>query len=264
PPPPTPPPVIKLFPHTTLFLSPEALGSPEAPLTLGVLVECADPIESPEQLEPWLDLGVVAVGLSWWHGGRYAAGNGVEPGSKGDGLTDLGRALVERLDEAGVVHDLSHLSQLATEQLLEASDAPVVATHSNARSLLPGSSARDAQRHLDDATIREIARRGGVIGINLYSRFLSPELWDRARPGRASIDDVCAHADHIAEVAGERSFVGLGSDADGGFGADRLPEGIDRPRDYERVAEALRDRGWSDEEVAGFRGGNWRRFWSGD
>lgn len=239
-------------------------GAPDAPLTLGVLIECADPIGSPDELGDWVDAGVVAIGMAWWHGGRYAGGNGVEPTDPGAGLTPEGRALTDAMDELGVVHDLSHLSQRASDDLLAHTRAPVVATHSNARVLLGQTNARDAQRHLDDNTIREIARRGGVIGINLYSRFLSPRLWDRASRERATIDDVCAHADHIAEIAGGRRFVGLGSDADGGFGADRLPEGINHPRDYERLADALRARGWSDEDIDGFRGANWRRFWNAE
>ena len=61
---------------------------------------------------------------------------------------------------------------------------------------------------------------------------------------------------------GNRQQVGLGSDADGGFSALTLPEGIDRPKDYVKLAETLRGRGWSDAEVEGFAWGNWARFWS--
>ncbi|MEO0482876.1 MAG: membrane dipeptidase [Planctomycetota bacterium] len=238
-------------------------GQASAPLEFGVLIECADPIERPDDLETWVESGVVAIGMAWWHGGRYAAGNGADPKDMSAGLTDLGRALADRMDELHVTHDLSHLSQRASDELLAHTSAPVIASHSNARALMPGLSARDGQRHLSDETIAEIGGRGGVIGINLYSRFLKAAASDRGSKDRATPADVARHAEHIAQAAGGRDRVGLGSDADGGFGADRLPEGIGHPRDYEKLADALRDVGWSDAEIEGFRGGNWRRFWRG-
>lgn len=227
-------------------------------IVAGVLMECADPIRTPDELDAWADAGVVAIGMAWWRGSRYAAGNGADPNDAGAGLTDMGRELAKRMDARGVVHDLSHLSPRATLQLLEATDAPVVASHSNCRALMAGQDARAAQRHLDDATIREIARRGGVVGINLLSDFLDP----RIRQGqRSTIDKVCAHVEHVCEIAGSRAHVGLGSDMDGGFTADRLPVGIDTPSDLDRIADALRTRGWSDADVRGFAYDNWARFW---
>lgn len=229
----------------------------DGPLRLGVLMEGADPIETPEQLDEWADAGVVAIGLTWATGSRYAGGNAT-PRAADPGLTPKGRELVARMDARGVVHDLSHLSQRATGDLLSLTEAPVIASHSNARALMGADEDSKNQRHLADATIREIARRGGVVGINLYSDFLAPGV--RA-PARATIADAVRHAEHVAEVAGSRRFVGLGSDADGGFGADRLPVGIDAMGDLARLAEALRDAGWSDDEVLGFTGRNWLAFW---
>jgi len=229
-----------------------------SPLTLGVLIECADPIETPGQMQEWADAGVVAVGLAWWHQGRYASGNGVEPGSAGDGLTPEGFELVKEIDRLGVVHDLSHLSQRSSEQLLEATGATVIASHSNSRALMPGLDEQAAQRHLSDETIREICRRGGVIGLNLFSKFLDPEA---SGAKRASIDDAVRHIEHVCEIAGSRAHAALGSDADGGFAADRLPEGIDRLTDLHKITDTLSARGWSDDEVRGFAFNNWARFW---
>lgn len=231
-----------------------------APLTLGILMECADPIETPDQLDDWSDAGVIAIGMSWWHASRYAAGNGIKPSSSNDGLTTLGRELATRMDELNIVHDLSHLSQQSTEDLLAHTNAPVIASHSNCRALFPGMVVTEAQRHLADDTIKEIARRGGVIGINLYSRFLTTS----PPPARAQLDDVIAHINHICELTQSRAHVALGSDADGGFAANRLPEGINKARDYPRLAEALRNTSWNDEEIAGFCSENWLRFWRGE
>lgn len=230
----------------------------EASLRVGVLLENADPVRSPEELKTWADAGVVAVGLCWALPSRYAAGNATEPGSAGDGLTGAGREMVGAIDALGLVHDLSHLSQRATEEVLSLATGRVIASHSNARALLPGLSAAAAQRHLTDDTIRAIGERDGVIGINLYSAFLSEQATGKTR---ATINDVIAHIERVCDLTGSRTAVALGSDMDGGFGADRMPDGVDGPSDLERLAEALSAQGWSDAEVDGFRFGNWARFW---
>jgi microsomal dipeptidase-like Zn-dependent dipeptidase len=118
----------------------------------------------------------------------------------------------------------------------------------------------DASANLTDAQIKEITSRGGVIGLNLFSLFLGA---DYEEPRRATIDDCVAHIEHICSIAGggggNRRCVGLGSDADGGFSALRLPEGIDGPGDYQKIAAALTKRGWAPEDVAAFASNNWRR-----
>lgn len=221
----------------------------------GVLMECADPIIGPEELHWWVAQGVVAIGLAWAHQSRYAGGNGVETG-----LTDLGRQLIKRMDELGVVHDASHLSERAFWELCDATDKVIIASHSNCRALNGGDSIQSIgrrQRHLTDAQIKEITRRGGVIGLNLFSLFLGP---DYEEPKRATITDCVAHIEHVCDTAGNRACVGLGSDADGGFSRLRLPEGIDGPADYTKLAGALVARGWSDAEAAAFASNNWRRI----
>ncbi|MFI4897824.1 MAG: dipeptidase [Phycisphaerales bacterium JB059] len=236
-----------------------ASGSGSAPLRLGVLMECADPLPSPDDLPEWVELGLVAIGMAWWHQSCYAGGNGTDNA----GLTDLGRALVPVMDDLGVVHDLSHLSQRATDELLTLTDAPVIASHSNCRALLDGESNPDWQRHLSDDTIREIARRGGVIGLNLVRNFIRTGLDPKSDRDRPTVDEAAAHVDHICEVVGDRAHVGLGSDMDGGITANDLPEGINTPSDLSKITDALRARGWSDADLAAFRSGNWNRFWTG-
>jgi len=233
----------------------EGAAFQERRILVGILMECADPIREPAELEWWAEQGVIAIGLTWSVGSRYAGGN-----AHGAGLAPRGRELIASMDSLGIVQDVSHLSQAALDEVLEATDATLIATHSNCRALMGGDGAKSWQRHLSDETIREIARRGGVIGINLFSGFLTQSP---GKPGRATIDHVCAHVERICEIAGDRTHVGLGSDMDGGFGADKLPNGIDTPVDLEKLASALRDRGWSDEEVTAFAWQNWARFWEG-
>lgn len=210
---------------------------------LVILMEGADPIRSPEAVGKWVGRGVRAVGLTWALGSRYAGGN-ARPGP----LTSAGKEMVSALDEAGIVHDVSHLADDAFEELMALARGRVMASHSNCRSLLV-----ENQRHLRDDQIRDIVRRDGVIGLNLYSAFLAIDR-------RATIDDCVRHVEHVASVSGHRRSVVLGSDMDGGFGPDRLPAELDHPTKLNELLNGLEARGWSAPDRMGFAYGNWDRF----
>ena len=113
------------------------------------------------------------------------------------------------------------------------------------------------QRHLSDGAIKEIARRGGVIGLNLYSPFLIPGA---LRSRRATVAEAVAHVDHICTIVGHTRAVGLGSDMDGGFSGAMLPEGINGPRDLGLLLDGLRAMGWKDDDLARFTSRNWIEF----
>ena len=165
--------------------------------------------------------------MSWGHGSRYSGGN-ARPG----GLTPVGRRLVEALDSCGILHDASHLSRAAFDDLLAATDARVIASHSNAQALLP-----ESERHITDAQIAAIRDRDGWIGLNLYGRFLAHER-------RATIADGVAHTMHVARLAGA-DRVGLGSDLDGGFGREAYPVEIRSTHDYPKLLAALETAGFT-------------------
>lgn len=218
-----------------------------------ILMEGADPIRSPDEVVLWHAMGLRMVGMAWAAGSRYAGGNGPPPPTpvpahhRTGPLSNEGRDLVRALDEFGIIHDASHLSDAAFDDLMQLARGPIVATHSNCRALM-----NDWQRHLRDDQIIAIAQRGGIIGLNLFGKFL-------ATGRRATIDDCIAHIEHIAEVTGRRDVVALGSDMDGGFGPGDLPVGLDHPTKLHALADALRARSWSDSEIAGFTHGNWLR-----
>lgn len=229
---------------------------------IGILMENADPIRDPSELGWWVDRGVCIIGLTWARSGRYARGNST-PLEDRVGLTPIGRDLVAEMDRLGVLHDASHLSDRALEDLFNTTPRRVVASHSNCRALLDRDGQPPNQRHLTDRAIREIANRDGVIGLNLYSAFL-------VRPGsgggetekrRATIDEAVAHIERVCELTGNTRHVGLGSDMDGGFGADRLPQGINQPADYRKLADALIKRGWTKDQLEDFAWRNWARVW---
>ncbi|MFO0874857.1 MAG: membrane dipeptidase [Phycisphaerales bacterium] len=233
---------------TTIGASPvpgEAAREADA-LRIVILMEGADPIRDAGCAARWVARGVRAVGLSWALGSRFAGGNGA-PGP----LTGAGRELVAALDELGVVHDASHLSDEGFDELLALARGRIMASHSNCRAL-----AGESQRHLADDQIRAIGARGGVVGLNLFGKFL-------VTGRRATIDDCVAHVERAASIMGHRRGVALGSDMDGGFGPSDLPAGLDAPERLPALVDALQARGWSDAECAGFAHGNWLRFMQG-
>ncbi|MBL9030320.1 MAG: membrane dipeptidase [Phycisphaerae bacterium] len=246
------------------------------PIRVGILVEGADPIRSPAELPAWVARGVVAVGLTWARGSRFASGNSSPSCESGVGLTPLGKDMVRAIDDLGVVHDVSHLSDRALDDLLALARGPIVASHSNCRSIVPNTPGQPRNdRHLHDDAIREIARRGearradagsggrgagvacgGVIGLNLCAPFIRPGL---AKGDRPTIVEAIDHVEHVCALVGHRRAVVLGSDMDGGFSAEQLPRGIDSPTGFDLLADELGRRGWGDADIGGFAWGNWSR-----
>ena len=219
--------------------------------TLGfvVLMEGADPIVKPEDASRWFAEGVRIVGTSWG-ATRYAGGTNA-PGP----LTALGRALMPELARAGLILDVSHMAERSFFDALELFPGTVIASHSNARALVP------TDRQLSDAMIKELVARDGVIGTVLYNRFLQTG-WAEAggRKEAVPLSVAVAHIRHICDLAGNARHVGIGSDFDGGFGSEAAPAEIDTVADLYRVGEALASAGFSEAEVEQVLSGNWLRL----
>jgi membrane dipeptidase len=209
-------------------------------------MEGADALRSPDDVREWFDAGLRIVGLAW-RGTRMAGGTG-EPGP----LTDEGRQIVAALDQHGIIHDASHLAEQSFWELLDRSAGPVMASHSNARAIVP------TDRQLSDDMIKAVAARGGVIGINFYDKFLLPPAQHKTR--RATLRDLTAHVKHMTDLLGDATHLGLGSDMDGGFGMEHIPEEIRTSADLPRIATALADAGFNDTDVRNIMGDNWLRF----
>ena len=212
------------------------------------LMEGADGIREPREAEAWMERGLRIVGLSW-AGTRYAGGTG-EPGP----LTDDGRALLEVMGDVGLMLDLSHASEQSFFEALERFDGTVLASHSNPRAVCQP---RVAERNLSDAQIRALAERGGVMGIVPYNALLKTGWAKSDGKHAATMLDVAAAIDHVCQVTGSAVHVGLGSDFDGGFGAESTPAGIDTVADLMHLDGALAERGYSPTEVEAVLGGNW-------
>ena len=141
--------------------------------------------------------GVVMVTLTW--NGENAIGSGSQTDR---GLTAFGREAAGELIRHHILLDVSHLNDRGFWDLMEETDVPVAASHSNARALCPH------RRNLTDDQARELARRGGLVGLNYYSPFLRSD----GRP--ADFADVYRHAAHFLEL-GLEDALALGSDFDG-------------------------------------------------
>lgn len=211
--------------------------------------------------------------LAWIRSCQSGAGAGVP-----EGLSDFGREVVRRMNELGIVVDLSHAGERSFFEALETSVRPVIASHSGCKSL------HDHPRNLSDPQLRALARQGGVVGIVFHPGFLdaaarAEEARVRRLPAYAGLQGepmakflaqqrlmrtlaaplpaarLVEHVEHAVEVAGI-DHVGLGSDYDG---IERTPEGLEDASGYAILAELLARRGFGDDDLVKILGGNMER-----
>lgn len=148
----------------------------------------------------------------------------------GGGLTDLGREYIFEAQRLGMLIDVSHLSDEGFWDIMDITQGPVIATHSNSRAVC------DVSRNLTDDMFKAIMKTSGVAGLNLYAGFLGEN---------ATLDTACDHVLHWLELGGQK-HIALGGDLDG---CDPLPEGFSGVQDYPKLAEHLLARGVSEETV---------------
>ncbi len=215
-------------------------------LDLLLLLEGAAGIRTVDDLAEFYADGLRILALTWVAGTQWAGGD-----QSGGDVTPAGLRLLAKADALGMLHDVSHLSERAFWTVLENAQRPKLASHSNCRSLLPGK--QHPERHLSDQQIRALAQAGGVMGINLFAKFLNSS-------GHATILDVVRHIQHVVDLTGRTDVVGLGSDMDGGFSALELPEGIRRPADLGKIGEALAAAGFTDAQIEQFAWRNWHEL----
>ncbi|MGD0128622.1 MAG: dipeptidase [Terriglobia bacterium] len=228
-------------------------------------------------------LGVRYMTLTHTANTDWADSSGDQP--KWNGLTDLGKQVVERMNRLGMMVDISHVSDKTFYDALAVSKAPVIASHSSCRALC------NVPRNMSDDMIRALARNGGVMDINFYSGFLSQAYADankkvekqlnaelaaaRARyasqgkrlpyPEEQKIERsvlknlpapsytaIADHIDHAVQVGGV-DHVGLGSDFDG---IDSAPVGMEDVSKLPDLVRELARRGYSEQDLKKILGGN--------
>ena len=180
----------------------------------------------PELLENLHQIGFRMSTLGW-NEKNVLTGSNVT----GGGLTDKGREYVKEAQRLGILVDVSHISDEGFWDIMEITQAPVVASHSNSRFVCNHS------RNLTDDMFRAICRTGGVAGINQYAEFLGEH---------PTLDTVCDHVLHLLELDPDGKHIALGGDLDG---CEQLAEGFEGLQSYPALARRLLERGLGEETI---------------
>jgi membrane dipeptidase len=239
-----------------------------------------------ENLAFFRERGISYVTLA--HGlSNHICDSSYDPNRPWRGLSPFGREAVAEMNRLGIMVDVSHVSDETFYQVLELSQAPVIASHSSARHFTPG-----WERNMSDGMIRALADKGGLIMINFGSTFLTeeaqqwyvtmvaarkawleehgfdeqaPEVESFQQDYRAShpfpyatLDDLVAHFLHVIGLVGV-AHVGIGSDFDGV--GDSLPVGMKDVESYPNLVEKLLEQGLGEDDVEAILGGNLLRVW---
>lgn len=201
------------------------------------------------------------------------------------GLSEFGFELVKACNDIGMMIDVSHISDEAFYDVIETTEAPVIASHSSLRSFTPG-----FERNMSDDMLKKLAENGGVVQINFGSSFVAQQAnryrdmmkkriqavyeqfgedSDEAKRRVAEIEannpypyatleQVLDHIDHVKELIGVE-HIGIGSDYDGV--GDSLPVGLKDVSTYPNLVQGLLDRDYSEKEIEMILGGNFTRVW---
>lgn len=210
-----------------------------------------------------------------------------DPERQWDGLSPFGEQVVKRMNELGIMVDISHVSDAAFWDVMDVTATPVIASHSSARNFTPG-----FERNMNDDMIKALAKNGSVIMINYGSSFLTEDanqyrnkmnaayekfladggLEDTDERDEAfrreyaistpypyaTLDDVLDHFDHAIKLAGI-NHVGVGTDYDGV--GDSLPTDLKDVASYPNLVAGLLKRGYSEEDIKKILSGNVLRVW---
>ena len=180
----------------------------------------------PELLENLHQIGFRMSTLGW-NEKNVLTGSNVT----GGGLTDKGREYVKEAQRLGILVDVSHISDEGFWDIMEITQAPVVASHSNSRFVCNHS------RNLTDDMFRAICRTGGVAGINQYAEFLGEH---------PTLDTVCDHVLHLLELDPDGKHIALGGDLDG---CEAFSEGFEGIQSYPSLAQRLLERGLTEDMI---------------
>lgn len=190
-----------------------------------------------DKLNTLKELGIVYMTLC--HNGDNDICDSAKGKSEWNGISPFGKKVIERMNDLGIMIDISHASEKTIADALEYSRTPIIASHSSARALC------DHPRNLTDDQLRQIAAKGGVIQVCLYKGFINKDS------SKASLSDAIRHINHIVRVAGI-DHIGIGSDFDG----DGELIGCRASNELINITSELFKQGYTEEEVAKIWGGN--------
>ena len=238
--------------------------------------------ESLNTLEKLYDLGARYMTLT--HGDSLSWADSATDAPKNNGLAPFGKQVVKKMNDLGMMVDISHVSAKTMHDAIDTSEAPVIFSHSSAQAVA------DSSRNVPDDVLKRLHEKDGVVMVNFFSGFVVPaaaksyidgleyerELqkkhddpkvvkeemsrWKKQHPlPRGTIHDLLDHIDHISKVAGPQ-YVGIGSDYDG---VSVLPTQLEDVSSYPYITQGLLDRGYTEEQIRGILGGNLMRVFRG-
>ena len=195
-------------------------------------------------LRQYARLGARYMTLTWSR--TIAWADSATDDAEHGGLSDFGREVVREMNRIGVLIDLAHVAPTTMRDALAETTRPVIVSHSGALALC------DHPRNVPDDVIAAIGSQGGVVMVPFVPTFLTQarrDWWTMGETGDAppvGVSDVADHLDHVRRIAGVHA-VGIGADYDG---TDVMPDGLADVSSYPALFEELRDRGWSDADLA--------------
>ncbi len=238
--------------------------------------------ESLNTLEKLYNIGARYMTLT--HGDSLSWADSATDAPKSNGLSPFGKDVVRKMNDLGMMVDISHVSAKTMHDAIDVSEAPVLFSHSSAQAVA------NSSRNVPDDVLKRLPEKDGVVMVNFFSGFVVPaaaksyidsvdyerelkkkyedpkqveaelKRWKKQHTlPRGTIHDVLDHIDHIAKVAGV-THVGLGSDFDG---VSVLPTQLEDVSCYPYITQGLMDRGYTDEQIRGILGGNMMRVFRG-
>ena len=242
------------------------------------------------RLDTFYNRGVRYMTLTWNNSPTWASSHTAEkdPTYTGPkGLTSFGKTIIGRMNQLGIIVDVSHIGETTFWDAINTTTKPVIASHSNAYSICP------VTRNLKDEQIKAIGKNGGVICLNFFSGFvdsnfskkdmafrkthsaeidsllatgiqreyaftmISDKYKNESEAIKPTIEQLMQHFDHIVNLIGI-DHVGIGSDFDG---INSAPQGLSTVLDYPNFTKALIARGYSNKDIKKVLGGNFLRVY---
>jgi membrane dipeptidase len=222
------------------------------PIAYILSLEGADSLVTIQHLEKAWQYGLRAVGPAHYGPGRYA------PGTDATGsLGKSGKELLKEMERLNMILDVTHLCDQSFWEAMDYFNGHVWASHNNVRALV------NHHRQFSDEQIKELIKRGAVIGGALDAWMMVPE-WIRGqstpRAMNCSLEVLIDHMDHICQLAGNALHIGIGSDLDGAFGKEQCPYDLETIADMQKLPNLLEKRGYSNTDIQNIMHGNWLRF----
>lgn len=215
-------------------------------------LEGADSLITVDHLEIAYNYGLRAVGPAHYGPGRYAQGTDAT-----GFIGTRGKALLKEIERLNIILDATHLCDDSFWEVMDNFNGHIWASHNNVRALV------NHNRQYTDEQIKELVSRGAVIGAPLDAWMMVPN-WVRGESTPealgCNLEVMIDHIDHICQVAGNASHVGIGTDLDGAFGKEQCPYDLETIADLQKIPKKLLNRGYSTEDVENIMHGNWLKF----